>query len=87
MRLVSLAIGISFLAVVTYETAVSATVAYSLGRVSAVMLYPLWVAMVFIPVGLALMVLFMGLALVREWQAKGGGEPQTEPPPGREISP
>jgi TRAP-type C4-dicarboxylate transport system permease small subunit len=71
MRIISLAIGIGFLAVVTYETAISAAVAYSLGRVSAVMLYPLWVAMLFIPLGLALMVLFMALSLVREWKGKG----------------
>ena len=87
MRLVSLSIGICFLGIVTYETLVSAVVAYGLGRVSAVMLYPLWVAMVFIPLGLALMVLFMALSLVREWKEKEGGEPKIESPSAQEISP
>jgi TRAP-type mannitol/chloroaromatic compound transport system permease small subunit len=52
--------------VVIWVTTQSAFTAYRYGRVSAVMLYPLWLPMAFIPMGLALMGLAMATALVRQ---------------------
>ena len=66
MRLVTLALGVAFLAVVIWVTTQSAYTAYRYGRVSAVMLYPLWLPMAFIPAGLALMGLAMLVALGRQ---------------------
>ncbi len=63
MRILTLLIGIILLAVITYETWISTAVAFRLGRVSAVMLYPLWIAMAFVPLGLILMGLFMVVKL------------------------
>src|SRR5260370_13349216 len=53
LRLATLALGVVFLAVVIWVTARSALSAYGFGRVSAVMLYPLWLPMAIIPAGLA----------------------------------
>jgi TRAP-type C4-dicarboxylate transport system permease small subunit len=66
LRLGTLALGVAFLAVVIWVTTQSAVTAYRYGRVSAVMLYPLWLPMAFIPAGLALMALAMLAALVRQ---------------------
>jgi TRAP-type C4-dicarboxylate transport system permease small subunit len=66
LRLVTLALGVALLAVVIWVTTQSAFTAYRYGRVSAVMLYPLWLPMAFIPMGLALMGLAMATALVRQ---------------------
>ena len=66
LRLVTLALGVVFLAVVIWVTTQSAYTAFRYGRVSAVMLYPLWLPMAFIPAGLALMGLIMLVALVRQ---------------------
>jgi TRAP-type C4-dicarboxylate transport system permease small subunit len=66
LRLGTLVLGLVFLAVVIWVTTQSAITAYRYGRVSAVMLYPLWLPMAFIPVGLALMALAMLAALVRQ---------------------
>ena len=66
LRLGTLVLGIAFLAVVIWVTTQSAYTAYSYGRVSAVMLYPLWLPMAFVPAGLALMELTMLVALVRQ---------------------
>ena len=54
------------LAVVIWVTTQSAVTAYRYGRVSAVMLYPLWLPMAWIPAGLALMALAMLMALGRQ---------------------
>jgi TRAP-type C4-dicarboxylate transport system permease small subunit len=62
----TLVLGLVFLAVVIWVTTQSAITAYRYGRVSAVMLYPLWLPMAFIPAGLALMALAMLAALVRQ---------------------
>ncbi len=70
MRVITLFMGIAFLVVVIYETMVSTISALQTGRVSAVMNYPLWVAMIFIPLGLILMVFFMGVQLVNEMKGK-----------------
>jgi TRAP-type C4-dicarboxylate transport system permease small subunit len=66
LRLGTLLLGVVFLAVVIWVTTHSAYAAYSYGRVSAVMLYPLWLPMAFVPAGLALMELAMLVALVRQ---------------------
>ncbi len=66
LRLGTLVLGVVFLAVVIWVTTHSAYTAYSYGRVSAVMLYPLWLPMAFVPAGLALMELAMLVALVRQ---------------------
>jgi TRAP-type C4-dicarboxylate transport system permease small subunit len=66
LRLLTLVLGVALLAVVIWVTTQSAYTAYRYGRVSAVMLYPLWLPMAFIPMGLALMGLTMAVALVRQ---------------------
>lgn len=70
MRVITLFIGIVLLGIVIYETMVSTMGAFQTGRVSAVMNYPLWTGMIFIPLGLILMVFFMAVELVKEM--KGG---------------
>ena len=52
LRVVTLALGLAFLAAVIWVTAQSGLSAYGYGRVSAVMLYPLWIPMLLIPIGL-----------------------------------
>ena len=66
LRTVTLALGIAFLGVVIWVTTHSAITAFNYGRVSAVMLYPLWLPMLLIPAGLALMALVMAAALARQ---------------------
>ena len=59
LRVLTLALGIVFLAVVIWVTTQSGITAWRYGRVSAVMLYPLWLPMLIIPAGIALMALAM----------------------------
>jgi len=66
LRTAALVVGIAFLATVIWTTTQSALTAYRYGRVSAVMLYPLWLPMLVIPAGLALMVVAMLLTLARQ---------------------
>jgi TRAP-type C4-dicarboxylate transport system permease small subunit len=66
LRLVTLLLGVAFLVIVIWVTTQSAWTAYRYGRVSAVMLYPLWLPMACIPAGLALLGLAMVVALVRQ---------------------
>jgi TRAP-type C4-dicarboxylate transport system permease small subunit len=66
LRLGTLLLGVVFLAIVIWVTTQSAYTAYRYGRVSAVMLYPLWLPMAFIPAGLGLLGLMMSVALVRQ---------------------
>ena len=66
LRVVTLLVGVVFLAIVIWVTTQSAYTAYRYGRVSAVMLYPLWLPMAFIPAGLALLGLMMVGTLVRQ---------------------
>jgi TRAP-type C4-dicarboxylate transport system permease small subunit len=66
LRVVTLTIGMVLLALVMWVTGQSALTAYRYGRVSAVMLYPLWLPMLFIPAGLGLMSLAMLVTLVRQ---------------------
>jgi TRAP-type C4-dicarboxylate transport system permease small subunit len=58
--------------VVIWVTAQSAFAAWRYGRVSAVMLYPLWWPMLLIPAGLALMALAMLARLGRQVRAAAG---------------
>jgi len=82
MRAVTLLLGVVFLAVVIWVTTQSAITAWHYGRVSAVMLYPLWLPMAIIPAGLALMALAMLVTLVRQVRLLAG------PPPARdEVAP
>lgn len=66
LRVITLALGLGFLALVIWVTTQSALTAYRYGRVSAVMLYPLWAPMLIIPAGLALMALAMLTSLLRQ---------------------
>lgn len=66
LRVVTLALGMVLLAVVMWVTGQSALTAYRYGRVSAVMLYPLWLPMLLIPAGLGLMSLAMLVTLARQ---------------------
>jgi TRAP-type C4-dicarboxylate transport system permease small subunit len=70
LRVITLSIGIALLGIVIYETMVSTVSALQTGRVSAVMNYPLWVGMIFIPLGLILMVFFMVVELVKVKKGK-----------------
>jgi len=66
LRVFTLVLGITFLAVVVWVTTQSGITAWRYGRVSAVMLYPLWVPMFVIPAGLVLMALAMLVTLARQ---------------------
>jgi TRAP-type C4-dicarboxylate transport system permease small subunit len=84
LRLVSLLVGLTFLGVVIWPTVQSAITAYRYGRVSTVMLYPLWVPMLLIPAGLALLGVAMLATLVR--QARGLGRPDADEVPPDETA-
>jgi TRAP-type C4-dicarboxylate transport system permease small subunit len=81
LRVVGLVLGIAFLLVVAWATLQSALTAYRYGRVSTVMLYPLWVPMLLIPAGLLLMSAAMVGVLRRQLRAALG------PPAGRDEVP
>lgn len=66
LRLITLVLGLAFLAVVIWVTTQSTLTAHAYGRVSAVMLYPLWLPMALVPAGLALTALAMLVALGRQ---------------------
>jgi TRAP-type C4-dicarboxylate transport system permease small subunit len=72
LRVLTLALGVVFLAIVFWVTTQSALAAWRYGRVSAVMLYPLWWPMLIIPAGLALMALAMLVRLGRQAKAAVG---------------
>ena len=72
LRVFTLALGVVFLAVVIWVTTQSALTAWRYGRVSAVMLYPLWLPMLCIPAGLLLMALAMLAMLGRQVKAALG---------------
>jgi TRAP-type C4-dicarboxylate transport system permease small subunit len=75
LRVVTLCLGLLVLGVVCWVTTQSALTAYRYQRVSAVMLYPLWPAMLLIPTGLALMALEMLVTLGRQVRAALGRGP------------
>ena len=81
LRLSGLVLGLVFLAIVIWTTAQSAVTAYRYGRVSAVMLYPLWAPMALIPLGLALLGVVMALALGAQVRALRTSRPDEVPPP------
>jgi len=72
LRAFTLLLGVVFLAVVIWVTTQSAITAWRYGRVSAVMLYPLWLPMAVIPAGLALMGLAMLTTLARQVKVLAG---------------
>ena len=83
LRVATLALGLGFVLMVAWVTMQSALTAYHYGRVSAVMLYPLWLPMLLIPLGLLLFGAAMAAMLARQCRAAAG--PPTErdelPPP------
>jgi len=86
LRLLNLALGLVFLAVVIWVTTQSALTAYRYGRVSAVLLYPLWVPMLMIPAGLLLLALCMVGTFRRQLRAAlGPWDRRDEVPPSPEA--
>jgi len=86
LRLLNLALGLAFLAVVIWVTIQSALTAYRYGRVSAVLLYPLWVPMLMIPAGLLLLALCMVGTFRRQLRAAlGPWDRRDEVPPSPEA--
>ena len=81
LRAGGLVLGLAFLAIVIWTTAQSALTAYRYGRVSAVMLYPLWAPMALIPLGLALLACVMLVALGAQLRAMRTPRPDELPPP------
>jgi TRAP-type C4-dicarboxylate transport system permease small subunit len=81
LRVTGLVLGVVFLAVVIWTTAQSALTAYRYGRVSAVMLYPLWAPMALIPLGLALLAAVMLVALAAHVRALRSSRPDEVPSP------
>ena len=67
-RILTLAMGIFFLITVTWETVASSIIAFEQERVSAVMIYPLWIPMLLIPIGLVIMMLVMGVSLIHQFR-------------------
>jgi TRAP-type C4-dicarboxylate transport system permease small subunit len=72
LRVVTLVLGLVFVGVVAWVTMQSALTAYRYGRVSAVMLYPLWIPMLLIPIGLLLLGAAMAATLARQCRAVDG---------------
>ena len=81
LRALALGLGLVFLAIVIWTTAQSALTAYRYGRVSAVMLYPLWAPMLVIPLGLALLAVVMLIALTAQLRALRSPKADELPPP------
>jgi len=81
LRVTGLVLGVVFLAVVIWTTAQSALTASRYGRVSAVMLYPLWAPMALIPLGLALLAAVMLVALGAQLRALRSTRPDEVPSP------
>ncbi len=66
LRVVTLSLGCVLVLVVMWVTLQTTISAFDYGRLSAVMLYPLWLPMAFIPIGLALFGVAMLVALARQ---------------------
>ena len=81
LRVVALLASLGFLVIVMWTTLQSALTAYRYGRVSTVMLYPLWGPMLLIPLGLALLEIVMLVALVQQVRALRNPRPDEVPPP------
>jgi TRAP-type C4-dicarboxylate transport system permease small subunit len=80
LRAVGLVLGLAFVLVVIWTTTQSALTAYRYGRVSTVMLYPLWAPMLVIPAGLALMAAAMLITLARQLRALRRARPDEVAP-------
>jgi TRAP-type C4-dicarboxylate transport system permease small subunit len=79
LRVVTLALGIALLLAMSWVTWLSVGEAWEQGRVSTVMLYPIWLPMALIPTGLLLMALAMLAVLLRQVRAAlGRGERRDE---------
>jgi C4-dicarboxylate transporter, DctQ subunit len=72
LRAFTLTLGIVLLTIVIWVTTQSAITAWRYGRVSAVMLYPLWIPMAVIPAGLTLLGLAMLTTLGRQLTTLAG---------------
>jgi TRAP-type C4-dicarboxylate transport system permease small subunit len=81
LRVGGLVLSLGFLGVVMWTTTQSALTAYRYGRVSTVMLYPLWAPMLLIPLGLALLAAAMLVALAGQLRALRAPEPDELTPP------
>jgi TRAP-type C4-dicarboxylate transport system permease small subunit len=81
LRAAGLIMSLAFLGVVMWTTTQSALTAYRYGRVSTVMLYPLWAPMLLIPLGLALLAAVMLAALVAQLRALRAPHADELPPP------
>lgn len=66
LRVTTLAVGLALLGLVSWVTWQSAITAYDFGRVSTVMLYPIWIPMLLIPTGIGLMAVAMVARLARQ---------------------
>ena len=71
-RVLSLGAGIGVVGVLSWVTLESTLTAVRYGRVTTVMLYPLWPAMLLIPTGLALLGVVMLRALREQWRTARG---------------
>ena len=78
LRLFTLSVGLVLVLVVSWVTARSAHTAFDYGRVSTVELYPLWIPMVMIPLGLLLFAVVLAAALRRQWQGGRRRGPQAD---------
>lgn len=79
LRVVTLGLGIALLLAMSGVTWLSVREAWEQGRVSTVMLYPIWLPMALIPTGLLLMALVMAGPLLRQIRAAlGRGERRDE---------
>jgi len=86
LRVVTLVLGLGFLGSVMWTTAQSGISAYRYGRVSAVMLYPIWVPMLLIPLGVGLMAVAMLATFRRQLRAAlGPRSRRDEVPPADET--
>jgi TRAP-type C4-dicarboxylate transport system permease small subunit len=72
LRVATLGLGCALVLIITWVTLQTTLSAYDYGRLSAVMLYPLWLPMAFIPLGLALFAVVMLIALARQIRRLGG---------------
>lgn len=72
LRAFTLTLGVVFLSIVIWVTTQSAVTAWRYGRVSTVMLYPLWLPMGVIPAGLVLLGVTMLVALGRQVKVLAG---------------
>ena len=86
LRVVTLVLGRAFLGSVMWTTAQTGISAYRYGRVSAVMLYPIWVPMLLIPLGVGLMAVAMLATFRRQLRAAlGPRSTRDEVPPADET--